>query len=106
MKLVLKSGDDVGISGHFLQIKIFSWRGSLCAIKKCTRYFGAPSVENEDYQSPIAAAVEHANDSRDVLERLADFAQRGADAPESLTPYEIRQVSFALSLFIATREKS
>ena len=41
-----------------------------------------------------------ANDSYPVFERLKAYAKRGTDSPESLSLYEIRQVSFALTLYL------
>ena len=47
-------------------------------------------------------AIPHpANDSRPVMERLRDYAARGVDAPESLSAVEIKQIAFALSLYLA-----
>lgn len=45
------------------------------------------------------------DDPRPVFERLWDYANRGTDSPESLSLYEIRQLAFALSLYLATHEK-
>lgn len=41
-----------------------------------------------------------ANDSRPVFERLIDYATRGTDSPESLSLAEIRQIAFALTLYL------
>lgn len=41
-----------------------------------------------------------ANDSKDLWERLAAQAQRGTDAPNTLTLTEISQVCFALLLLL------
>ncbi|MCX8254650.1 protein of unknown function [Beijerinckiaceae bacterium RH AL1] len=46
----------------------------------------------------------YSDDPRPVLVRLADYCARGTDSPESLNLYEIRQVSFALSLYLARYE--
>ena len=55
-------------------------------------------------QSKLEAAMRQlpANDSRSVFERLTDYTTRGINSPESLSLYEIRQVSFALSLYLTT----
>ena len=48
----------------------------------------------------LTAVQQPANDSRPVFERLRDYASRGADAPESLSLVEVRQIAFALSLYL------
>ena len=44
------------------------------------------------------------DDPRPIIDRLRDYVDRGTNAPESLSLYEIRQVSFALSLYLETHE--
>ena len=48
----------------------------------------------------LTALSQPANDSRPVFERLRDYASRGTDSPESLSLTEIRQIAFALSLYL------
>jgi hypothetical protein len=48
-----------------------------------------------------AAALRSANDSVPLFRRLVSFAARGCQSPETLTPYEIEQVSFALLSHLA-----
>ena len=45
------------------------------------------------------------DDSRPVHDRLFDYAMRGTEAPETLTPSEIKQIAFALSLYLSLDEK-
>lgn len=51
-----------------------------------------------------AAALRPANDSKPVFARLLDYASRGCRVPDTLTPYEIRQVSFGLLSRLALDE--
>ena len=44
-------------------------------------------------------------DTRPVRERLLDYAMRGTEAPETLSPSEIKQIAFALSLYLSLDEK-
>ena len=41
-----------------------------------------------------------ANDSFEVFDRLKGIAERGMNAPETLKIWEIRQLSFALSIYM------
>jgi hypothetical protein len=52
-----------------------------------------------------AAALRPANDSVALTARLTDFATRGSAAPETLTPYEIEQISFALLVGLVLEDK-
>ena len=62
---------------------------------------------SEDRKACLTAAITrpHANDSRDVWERLNDFAQRGVEDPALLAHHELQQVCFALLLLIASNQK-
>ena len=79
-------------------------KGTVSEIRIARNSFeqGGPVEHEGDRQDRIAGTVTpvHANDSRAVSERLTDFAKRGTDAPETLTADEIRQVCFALSLYL------
>lgn len=48
-----------------------------------------------------AVALRPANDSAVMFARLMRFATQGCQSPETLTPYEIKQLSFALLTYLA-----
>ena len=60
---------------------------------------------SEDWRALIENSMKSSDDSRPVHDRLFDFAMRGTEAPETLTPSEIRQIAFALSLYLSLDEK-
>jgi hypothetical protein len=50
-------------------------------------------------------ALRPANDSAVLFARLMSFAKQGCQSPETLTPYEIEQLSFALLTYLALDEE-
>ena len=108
MSLVLKGGEDVGV-GHF-PIR-FIWPSKQDCLWRTLsfRWERLGFVEEKrEIEASIEAAItaNAANDSQAVFERLTDYAKKGMDAPETLTPYEVRQISFALSLYMSPGKKS
>ena len=65
---------------------------------------GSKDEEKQRKRVDLSLVPGAANDSYQVYDRLRDWSARGTDAPETLSHAEIKQVCFALSLYLSLDE--